>query len=58
VDEIAEMLGSESHSARQNAQEILEYAQNIKRGEHPVPISVASDGDDKKEDHGVQPALL
>jgi DNA repair protein RecN (Recombination protein N) len=38
VDEIAEMLGSESQSAKQSAQDILTLAREIKSGGTPKPI--------------------
>ncbi len=38
VDEIAEMLGSESQSAKQSAQDILTVARDIKMGRTPKPI--------------------
>ncbi len=62
VDEIAEMLGSESASARQNAQEILEYARQIKnRVEVVAPLSTSAaenEADGDSADQGVQQALL
>ena len=38
IDEIAEMLGSESQSAKQSAQDILLLARDIKQGGTPKPI--------------------
>ncbi len=56
IDEIAEMLGSELVSARQNAQEILAYARKLKAGESPIPSQMAAASPDANADANANPA--